>query len=400
MKIKIKAADTILYLFLIPFLHPRGFDEYFGWYKEFFTIWMYLAMAIGMLYFVYSVFGLKIKYQKCILAMLLYFGLMAFITLCRLGSFNGGLQKIFGAPMLCVLCAFFAETEGERMIRALENILLVVLGLNIIVFNPVLFNQYFSASDDHVHLLFIGHVQIAAQLGLLGIYVAYLSNKMKEKKGFQSKLLTVFSVFTMMMSLTSASLILLVILLVGSLYIRFSKSGKLLKYDSRLYVAGYFCFNLVLMIYLYMNDWLFRLFGLNINGRGFIWEQVYNKFSESPWIGYGVKGVLFKVFWSRWTGDGKGLNYTHNQIFQVLLDGGIILLVVFALFLLSFTKYMKKNLEEQTLKFSNLCLMGMLFLMVFESVFEYHYGILGLSLFVFYGGKRLYKKREVQYGNW
>lgn len=399
MKIKLKTRDILLYLFLIPFLHPRGFDEYFGWYKNFFTIWMYLAMAIGIFYFVYSVFGLRMRYPKCILAMMLYFGLMAIITLCKMGSFNGGLQKIFAAPVLCMLCAFFAETNGERLIEVLENILFVVFGLNIIVFNPGLFNHYFSARDEQLRLLFIGHVQIAAQLGLLGLYVACLSSNIKGKAMFRSKLLIVFSAFTMLMSFTSASMIVLVILFIGGLYIRLSRTGKLLKHDSRFYVVGYFLLDAILMLYLYTNGWLFQLFGLNINGRGYIWEQVYNKFSESPWVGYGVKGVLVKVFWSIWVGDGQGMNYTHNQIFQVLLDGGIILFLSFGLFLFTFTKCMKKNLEDKTLKFSNVCLIGMLFVMIFESVFEYHYVILLFSLFAFCTGKRIYRKREVQHGN-
>ena len=70
---------------------------------------------------------------------------------------------------------------------------------------------------------------------------------------------------------------------------------------------------------------------LSLNGRGFIWEKAIESFLKSPIWGYGVHGTLIQVFWSKWSGDGSGMNYMHNQLLQVANDGGLILLVLYVL---------------------------------------------------------------------
>ena len=53
-KLTIKKYDILLYLILIPFLYPRGFQEYIGTYKMFFTGWLYLAIILIVVVFVLS----------------------------------------------------------------------------------------------------------------------------------------------------------------------------------------------------------------------------------------------------------------------------------------------------------------------------------------------------------
>ena len=96
-----------------------------------------------------------------------------------------------------------------------------------------------------------------------------------------------------------------------------------------------------------------------------------------------MQGVLLKVFWSKWEGDGSGMNYAHNDILQVLLDGGAIQLILFILMIFSYLNNVKKCKDKKMITFSNLCLISMLIVMSFESVMNYFYIFIFLSIMAY-----------------
>ena len=89
---------------------------------------------------------------------------------------------------------------------------------------------------------------------------------------------------------------------------------------------------------------------------------------------------MIKTFWSSWTGSGEGMNYMHNQILQVLNDGGLILLIPFLLMLY----YMMQNIlkvRDTHMKFwSTSYILTVLMIMVFESAMNYYYIFILLSV--------------------
>ena len=235
----------ICYFILIPFMHPRGFDEYYSFYKNFFTLWLYLSMVLIVAIFIADCAKGVVRYKKCIPFMLLYYMSSVVITLVVQNGLGAGLQKMFAAPALGMVCSYYLKNNCKVFLNCVCNITMIVLGLTVIVFNPLFFGQYFR---DEIHLMFIGHVQIGAQYGLLGIVVAFLYSQLEGWSG-RLKLLLLLSIITMIMSLTSASMLTLGILFVGLVYRQISTSKKMLLLNSHTYLLMYLVMNFYIFLF-------------------------------------------------------------------------------------------------------------------------------------------------------
>lgn len=374
MKKFIFIKKLLIYFIFISFLHPRGFYEYSLIYKNFFTNCLYLSVVISFIIILLDLRNSKFHLKKYILYMLIYHLLMLIITLVNKGGITAGLQKIFATPALCLICTYYLKNDQKLFFKCISNLLLIILGLNVLVFNPFLFNSYFR---DEIHLMFIGHVQLGSQLGLLGIFISYLLSYINGKWKLKNSFLVIFSVATMILSNTSCSLISLVIFLISILYIKFSKKCKFLKLNSKVYLSMYLLINFILFFILIKNNWVFPFNFMSFNGRTFIWRNAFELINLHKLFGYGVHGVLIQVFWSKWIGG--GMNYAHNQLVQVMLDGGIVLLIVFILMMKYYTKPLN-NLNSKIVPFVNCCLGVMYFIMCVESPMEEFYIFFFISI--------------------
>lgn len=372
LKIKMSTSDLLIYLVLVPFLYPRGFTEYSVAYKLFFTGWMYLTIVIIFFIFIYNLCQSQIKYDSCFNWMLLYHAYMLIITLILQGGITEGLQKLFAAPALCFICINLLQKRTERFIECLANILIVNFILNLTIFNSFIATSYFSIANN---IMFIGHVQVASQLGILGIFTAYIMEKINPKQKNKSRILILLSILIMMMSLTSASYICMIMMLFGVIILKFIKNKKILELESKWYVILILGINGFLFWLLNVNEWNLSKYGIHttFNGRMAIWNEITELLKSHFIFGYGVYGVRIQVYWSVWSSRPEGMTYAHSQIFQLLLDGGIILLAIFTLMLFSYISKIKKSKDKTLIWFSNICLIVTLAVMISESTTEYYY---------------------------
>ena len=371
----VKLKDIPVYLILIPFLYPRGFSEHFSWYKQFFTLWLYAAMGVTFLLFLQRVTWKRVRYKKCTIPMLVFFLLMVSITLVVRGGLGEGLQKMFAAPALCLLCMMLLKKDPDMFLRCLSNILIVNFLLNLTLFSPLLWKPYFDVDE---HLTFLGHVQVSSQLGILGLLLSYLLRSGGKKS--KARLLWLLSLATMVMSETVASAIALVLILGGTalwrIGFRFKRFGK---WAWALVAVWLVCSVGLLALTVRLNG-KYYMFGVNVSmsGRMFIWQAALD-LMESHWLlGHGVHGALIHVFWSK-----TGMNYAHSQLMQCLLDGGVILAAAFTVMLASYTRGIRRTCDKRLAYCANLCLGAFLAIMLIESVTEYHYFYLFLSLLAY-----------------
>lgn len=379
--LRIDMKNLPIYIALIPFLYPRGFAEYFSGYSMFFTIWMYVALLWSALYFVYSLTRHFQKYNNTIFFMFLYFIVMITITVIKMQGIGNGLQKMFVAPALCIVCYIFIGNNAKRFINCLSNVLIVLFTLNITLFNPLLWTSYFGAME--LHIVFLGHVQVVSQIGLLGVIASYILKRLDIKMRLKSNILFGLAIINMICSMTAASLLSLGILFVGIVYIYLSKNKTILLLDSRKYFWIYVVSNILMFILFVFQGRHISILGVTMNGRTLIWESAIKKWQEQKLFGYGVHGVLLQTFWSSWVGEGLGMNYAHNQIMQGLLDGGIILVIAFSLMIIAYIKRIKRVQDIKFRAMLNLWLIIMFFIMSFESSMEYFYFYIGLSIFLY-----------------
>lgn len=394
--IKVNSYESLLYFTLIPFLFPRGFLEYFAVYKTFFTIWLYFSMALIVGMIVYKTVRTRIHYKNCIWVMVLYYLAFIMITLTTQGGISEGLQKLFVTPVLCLFCATCIKKEPLNFIRCVSNILIINFLLNISVFSPLLWQQYFDADK---HIIFLGHVQVVSQLGVLGIFISYILYEFNEKK--TSKWLLILSAFTMLVSETAASYIALILICIFFLI-----SKKIITLRKKLGRPGILIFTFLvinLVIYFFLKCFttgnINEFITIATSGRTFIWREAL-KLMKNHWlIGYGAYGVLIRVFWSLGTSSPNGMNYAHNEILQRLLDGGLILVFLFLIMVYTYIKNVKKSKNKKLNYWSYTILIIVLILMLFESVTEYYYFFIFLSMLAYLPEiDKAIVKRRLNYG--
>lgn len=392
LRIKVSQYEFLLYLILVPFLCPKGFMEFSQKYRLFFTIWLYCAMVLILTMFLSKVFCQKMRYKHCILIMILYYLTFILITFLVQGSITEGTQKMFAAPALCLLCAMCLKNKPAIFIKCVGDILIVNFFLNISVFSPLFWNEYFDVGK---HIIFLGHVQVASQFGILGVFISYLL-KLDEQKKKASCLLTL-SIITMLASGTAASFIAVGLLLFFYVFRKELITANNTFFKTGMIITVFVGLNLMCAFLLEVVKYgtLNSIFTAVTNGRTFIWREGLNLMNGHWLWGYGAYGVQIKVFWSP-----EGMNYAHNEMLQRLLDGGIILTVLFILLLYAYTKNIRKAHNKQMIYWASAMLLIILVIMLFESVTEYYYYFILLSLMAYLPEIELMtQKRMASHGN-
>lgn len=375
MNMKLDRRIIKLYIYLVPFLYPRGLWS-FPLLKSFFTGWLYVAIVFILIDYLMLLRKKKKMDNKYIVLVVLYHALMLILTLLIRHEFTDSLQKIFAAPVLCILAAMYLENKSKKFVRAVNNILILDFLLSITVFSPLFWPDLFEPVK--LQYTFLGHIQTSAQLGVLSMLMAYIEyyfwTRNKNRFIFQ----IILSILIMITSFTSASYIAIIMLSVFWI-INKTRMRKIFEYTGKTYFVAYICLNIFLFWFILSISRSFTIGGFSLNGRGFIWKEAIDAFLKSPIYGYGVHGVLIKTFWSSWIGNGEGMNYMHNQILQVLNDGGVLLLIPYLLILYYLMSRVAKVRSGQ-LKFWVLAIVFVaLIIMTFESSLNYYYMFLLIS---------------------
>ena len=388
MKIKLKTTQKRLmdWLILIPFLCPKGFAEYSVSYKSFFTLWLYMAvLCIGIIILDKVVKG-RVAINKCCRSILFYYVAMIVMTLLIRKSFLDGLQKMFAAPMLAIFMYIELKNDSVDFIKSVNGILTCSFILGLTVFNPIFWPNIFSPINNH--LFFWGHVQVGAQLGLMSIIFSYAEYVLFQKCAIKKLVFRVaLAICVMLMSATSMSYLLIAALL---MYILLYEKIQL-RWNGKKFVMLYVILNVLLFYVITKLGPVLNIGKLSLNGRGFIWEKAIENFLISPLWGYGVHGTLIQVFWSKWNGDGSGMNYMHNQLLQVANDGGLILLVLYVLIIYTVMDSIDKISNKRIQKRCGGFMLAVLIVMSFESGLEYVYLLMTL---IFLGEMRNLTSRK------
>lgn len=395
MKKSINLLNIFWYIEAIAFLFPSGFDIYFPEYKKIETIILFFALALGVLRIFYEaiISNHRMIFNAVIGLVLLYHLTLLMITLCIQGSVSEGFKKIFSVPIICLLLSYDCKSSMRNVINAFSKVLIIILLLNILFFNQWLFKSYFLVDN---HIIFIGHVQIASELGILGILIAYAESKVNGDK-FNGILLLALSIITMLYSKTSASYLVLSILIIAWIF----KKNTFIRGVVNKYTGLIVLFLMLIGTYLVFNDWMkenldtSRLVTNLTSGRTFVWLDGVKLFRQSPLIGYGAYGFKIVTFWSQWINGGVG-SYAHSTLLQLLLDGGIILASIFIIMIFVVIKKEKNSMVNNDCKYlSYVLLIAFLAVGLFESLTEYCYIFIFLFLMLNLENTNSLRKRTI-----
>lgn len=372
MRTRIKPKNSIWYIILFPFLYPRGFSEYFPIYKHIMTLWLYAAIIGILIYFAMQLGKDRLKMKTATVGIVLYFGIMLFETLVLQGGISEGLQKIFATPALFMFFLIAFRYKAVNVLLAMVNVLIFDSLLNCTVFCPAMLEKMMGA-DYITNICFIGHVQMCAQIGTLGVAIAYLVYKFGYKK--RAMALYLLSIATMLISGAVASYIASAIIVFAYILYRAGSKYVLAKPSPKLiFVFGTMLQAIMIPIVIFYK--------LDFGARYYVWADAIMQLSHHYVTGFGVYGVLIHTFWMEWTGD-LGMNYAHNEVLQVILDGGIILLISYIIMCLGLLNKYSDRIDKKTRYWFNCFLIIYMAVGVSDSVTEYNYFYMFLLLVLF-----------------
>ena len=352
-----------LYLVLIPFLRPRGFDESWLWHKTFFTLWLYGAIALIALYFLLDIWRNGLGWKGYMWGVAAYYVLFALETFVQQKGFHEGYQKMFAAPALYVFCYLALKDDPKRFLLAMANILTVEFILGVTVFCPPIIGRLIGV----YHVNFLGHVHVAAQYGLVGALTAYLLYRLDGRLRVRCLVLAGLSLVQTLWSGTAAGKLALLVVIAGAAAWYLPKLRLAVLLHPQVYYIGYVILNVLMLLFSFTG--LDRALGINItfSGRTTVWREAFKLILEHPFLGYGAYGAQIVVPWSH------GMNYAHNEFVQRLLDGGIVLCAAYILMLFFMVRAAGGVRGQKNRAVVNTLMMSMLLVMLFESVTDYYY---------------------------
>lgn len=391
----------IIYLSLFPFFHPVGFSVYSEQYHDFFVYWL-LAVCVSVFAYV-GINLVKRKhsskiFNKSLISLFIYQAIFILITFVTQQGIGEGLQKLFVVPVFGLLCAILLVNCRNDFLNCISDILIVEFCLSLFVFNRLFFPNLFSGE---LGVLFTGHIQTASQLALIGIFVSVIIVNFYDKSSGKAKLLVVLSMLLMLQSKTLASYITIAILIFAYIIFKTGFSKKAFLLDTKIYLSGWFLINIFMVfIYKYVIALPFlRQYQLSLSARTLIWQEIMKLVCKKPVLGYGAYGVKVVLPWHTATGI-DGMNYAHNELLQKLLDGGIVLLVAFVILLVIYTENINQLKNNKQKYIANVFLGMFLLLMVIESVTEYYYIFVFLSILAYLPQDSLQKIRGRKSGRY
>lgn len=151
-------------------------------------------------------------------------------------------------------------------------------------------------------------------------------------------------------------------------------------------LAGFLIISIVFVQrYNYLSFILRDLYSDNLtfSGRVTIWRAAINAFERSPLIGYGVRAGTTDIV--NILGVGAWATHCHNQILQIMFEGGVIALILFLILVTVNIKCCIKAWKIENTNVSRICLYALFVYLIIGITEQYEYVPMYLILiFPFY----------------
>lgn len=335
--------------------------EFSKTFKYFITVWLLIALVsiLIKLLLLWKNRGFRIDRNSA--NVIGYFLLMLLITIFVRKGLGEGLQKIIAVPFLCLLLLMYAKRKGKLLLDTLANIILFDVFINCTFLCPPIFRKISGLTTTLIYS--IGHVQTASQIGLIGLLLGIM---LKTKgRSRRNEMLILFSIVTMIISFTFVSnVILLFLLLCYILKKQLSPILKNIKF-SNLYLGMIFLNIIVIVCVVH--------FRIDFSARLGVYAVAISEILKKPLLGYGVEGIKIIPEWMRWNENAVGFNYVHNEVLQLLLDGGVTLFIVNLLFMKRTLDNGEKTMNKKYRYLFSVILIGFSIISISESVTDYNY---------------------------
>ena len=351
------------------------------------TAWQLLAGIYVIINCVGTAKRTRIFNNTFIILILLYHLWLLFVTLTLQHGINAGLKKIFIAPIAVMSCYLLIHNNPDSFFRTALGILFAENLLNLMMWNVKVFygDQFLLGirTDFPVY-------------GLIATTTAIVCIKKRITKKLLPYLTIILSITSIAAARVSTGLVSMALIIMLSYMIRYKRMEKLFDFISNkklvtaslLVNAGIVAMGLQKYFVFLLTTILHE--SIYLNGRTIIWDAAIPLIKQSPWRGYGVYGVNIELP-SWWGGS---LNYTHNQLLQLMLDGGIVATVLFLLCIIVTASNIDKVKDYYFRKMSTIILFVITVTFIPESYANYLCFYVLFSTLAFIGSTDSMNKNE------
>lgn len=323
-----------------------------------------------------------------VFCIVLIFGFLLFFTLAS--GINSGIRPIVVMTVKSVAFAIIFSSYLQRepkpifeiiakatLILGLINIVLMILAPNLIGEN-----RYFIASNRNNF----------PNLFLPGILAGFIANKSSEKNEKYYWLLLLVAFFTVVYVKSVTSIMGIGMILIYSILEQ--KISFIRKYSAIGLLVGIGLFFIIMILHndnsLISQSKLIGKFldgadkDITFSGRTWVWMSSLGIISENPFNGVGY-------YWGDWAMRTFHVANTHNIILEILLTGGMSLLIIISFLIIKLMIRVKKNVCPQSSYGIFFIFTVYLMMMQFE---VYNYAMQFVFYFIVYVASKTYNNAK------
>lgn len=341
LKNKVIKTENLCCLFLImPFVEPLLFKES-GYYTidTIYSIFKIISTFIALILNLKQQSFKKFNLNKAFVYLAIFEGIIGLSTILYSGDvvkYCGPVVNVLGLSLLTI---YYYPRLKENYFKQFINLLIILAiinGMSVILF-PNGITQ--NAAWTKVYFLGIDNRFVFFYLPLV-FFVSIYELERKSKLTFLWYFVCGITLLPLLY-LWSVGAIIGLLILIGSIFL-FSKSKKIAKINFNKFFIIILLLN-VLIVFLniqnYFADFLVNVLkkDITLSGRTFLWEEAIELIKKYPLIGCGVQSneVLSRFFYG-------GVTHPHNLFLTYLINGGIVGMIFYLLFIKLFINNTKK----------------------------------------------------------
>lgn len=317
--------QIFLFFLLMPYFKPASLQYIAPMIESLFELW-----KVGSTLIIFSLYVFYYhRLSKMILAITVYEFALFFSTIIAYGNYWKlvvSCGTIIGFCMLTELCL---NRNCKRYFSVVYHIYFLLILINFVM---LLIYPHGIAADSYYHnkYNFLGidnGLAVDVMVPLMAISCIY--SAFRGKKLMYSALLMLAMISATVLITWSATGVVAWFIMIA--YILFIYKGRFTKYFNSYALFATSMVLQVMIVFLRVQEYFAFIIedilrkSITLTGRTEIWDMTYPIILQSPIFGHGVYEGHGLVIWH------DSYMYSHNAILEIMTQGGIIALVLFAI---------------------------------------------------------------------
>lgn len=342
------------------------FKPYYINYKNYNSINSIYVTGLRIIFLLGTVIYIKKnRISKFMISLIVFYIIRFLTTMFNNGDISVVLSEIYTVFGACMCIELLIRRNIKEFLKGLRLLILILFGITIftIIKDPIGYGTVY----EKIYFQRPGN-QIGSFIILCLLIILIYSKLYKGKNADVISWLSIIAAFYISVNVGSASGILAVVV-IFLYYI----SNKIIWIDKLIdfknIIFGYLIFYIAIVIFKVQykfSDIIIEILGkdLTFTGRTELWEVAKEIINKNFILGVGTQSTTNIIY-----DGGKGTYLsTHNQILQLLVENGVVILIGVFLILYFVNKSMNKNNNNNIVLVSSISILAMLIVLFSEAM--------------------------------